>query len=221
MTKLRLWLLLFAVLFIALPTGKAFAHAELQESSPAAGATLSEPVKEITATFSENIQPMSTLTVVDQANKQVKPDHIEVAGKKLTAAFSKALEQGAYTVQWQNVADDGHASKGSFTFTVGTGTQGGSTTGATNGATGSTTGNALGNRAGAASGSGSGTVGGASDAAGATGTAAGASGTSAVVTQGQSGIKRYAPAIAIVVVCLLVALTFLFFIPKRKQGKRD
>jgi hypothetical protein len=186
MMKPRLWLLLFAVLFVASPAGKAFAHAALQETSPAAGATLSEPVKEITATFSENIQPMSTLTVVDQANKQLKPDHVEVAGKKLTASFNKALGQGSYTVQWQNVADDGHASKGSFTFTVGAG-------------------------AGAASSTGS--------VAGASGTAAGAP--AAAAGQGQSGMKRYAPAAAIVVVCLLAVLAFVFFVPKRKMGKRD
>ncbi len=118
---------LFAGLALALVFGllsgpqAASAHAELQSSSPAAGATVDAGVTSISMTFSEDIS-------VDSSTAQLQGPSGAVAGA--TAAVDRAnranmsittpaLSPGAYTVRWTAVTEDDNATEnGSFTFTV-------------------------------------------------------------------------------------------------------
>lgn len=99
----------------------ALAHATLKNASPAAGATVDAPPKEIALTFNEKIeQAFSSITVADGAGKEV------AAGKARVDADNPAvvrlalpgLAAGTYTVSWAVAGHDGHRRKGDFKFTV-------------------------------------------------------------------------------------------------------
>ena len=97
------------------------AHALLVSSNPAAGTSLSQLPKAVTATFSESVVPgLSSLQVLDASGRVVAGDsHAEPGDVTLTVALP-ALLSGVYTVRWKTVSsDDGHVANGSFTFGVG------------------------------------------------------------------------------------------------------
>jgi copper transport protein len=108
---------------LSLPQGAA-AHALLIASTPAAGATLSEPPTEVVLTFGEAPDPkLSTVRVLDASGQ----DHargavVPVPGKPEELKVDlKPLPDGVFTVAWRTVsAVDGHVAAGSFAFGVGT-----------------------------------------------------------------------------------------------------
>lgn len=94
------------------------AHAKLQSSSPANAAQLTEPPKMLTLNFNEAAQ-VAVLKLLNGGNE------IPIAidkNAKASRSFSyplPALAAGIYTVRWTAVAaDDGHVTKGSFTFSI-------------------------------------------------------------------------------------------------------
>lgn len=98
----------------------ALAHAHPHETVPAANATVPTPPKAVSLTFDEDLQP--TMSRVE-----VKEDgHVVSVGKGTADAKNARLlsvplakaHAGKYTVTWHALATDGHASSGSYTFTV-------------------------------------------------------------------------------------------------------
>lgn len=98
----------------------ACAHAFPSAERPPAGSTLSAAPQEVTITFDAPIESLfATLRVVDDSG------HDEAAGaprvgarrRELSVAL-KSLGPGDYTVKWAVVAEDGHRTEGSYTFTV-------------------------------------------------------------------------------------------------------
>jgi copper transport protein len=106
-----------------LPPGAA-AHALLIASTPAAGATLSEPPTEVVLTFGETPDAkLTTVKVLDVSGQdQVDGAVASVAGKPDQVKVRlKPLPDGVYTVAWRTVsAVDGHVVAGSFAFGIGT-----------------------------------------------------------------------------------------------------
>lgn len=110
------------VLLAGLPA-PALAHAHLQRTAPSAGARLATAPSELRLTFSE--APALAVSSV----RLVGPDGAAVPLGGLAAASGAprvvvvpirgALGAGAYMVTWQIVADDGHPTRGQFTFTIG------------------------------------------------------------------------------------------------------
>ncbi len=106
------------LLALAIAAGPAFGHARLVSSSPAPNATLSEAPKTLTLNFSEAAQ-LGVLKLT-KAGKDV-PVSFDRGAK---AASSMAiplpvLDAGTYEVEWTALAaDDGHVTKGRFSFTV-------------------------------------------------------------------------------------------------------
>ena len=103
-----------------LPTAGADAHSLLLESSPAAGATLSEGPPRISLRFNNRIEKsLSTIRVVDERGTP-RPATVlpgDAAADRLTATLP-ALAPGAWRVEWQVLSTDGHIVSGRFSFRV-------------------------------------------------------------------------------------------------------
>ena len=94
-------------------------HAILKESSPAANATVAGPDVAITLKYNSRVDstrskvqlshPDNSVTDLPLA-KQVSPDTLSSKATGLTA--------GAYKLQWQVLAPDGHITRGVVPFTV-------------------------------------------------------------------------------------------------------
>jgi copper resistance protein C len=108
-----------AVLALSAPAGAA-GHSLLLESSPAAGATLSEAPPQISLRFNNRIEKsLSSIRVLDErgAPRPVTMLAGEGAADRLIATVS-ALAPGAWRVEWQVLSTDGHIVNGRFSFRV-------------------------------------------------------------------------------------------------------
>jgi methionine-rich copper-binding protein CopC len=95
------------------------AHAELEQSAPANGSTVTVAPDYFTLTFSESAH-LTALTIQrdgDTSAQKIEPlpkeasEHFNIPAPRLTA--------GVYTLKFRNVAaDDGHVMSGSIKFTV-------------------------------------------------------------------------------------------------------
>jgi copper resistance protein C len=103
-----------------LASGPCLAHAKLTSSLPADNAQLSEAPKTLTLKFSEAAQLAMLKLVHDGKEVPVPLDKSAKAGQTFTLTMP-ALAPGKYTVQWSAMAaDDGHVTKGSFSFSIAT-----------------------------------------------------------------------------------------------------
>lgn len=116
---------LAACLFIALFFGvaRASAHANLIRSEPAANSANPVSPTRVRLWFSEDIEPSFTnIAVLDKSGVSFdKADSHRLTGEAAAMELSlNDLPQGLYTVVWKAIsAVDGHATQGSFSFTVG------------------------------------------------------------------------------------------------------
>jgi methionine-rich copper-binding protein CopC len=96
----------------------AFGHAKLAASTPANHAQLMEAPKTLTLTFDEAAQLASLVLVTAGKDIPVALDRTSKAATVVTVPLP-ALAAGNYEVKWSALAaDDGHVSKGSFTFAL-------------------------------------------------------------------------------------------------------
>jgi methionine-rich copper-binding protein CopC len=96
------------------------AHSLLLESSPAAGATLTEGPPRISLRFNNRIEKkLSTIRVLDEhgAPRPVTMLVSDGAADRLSATVP-ALTPGAWRVEWQVLSTDGHIVNGNFSFRV-------------------------------------------------------------------------------------------------------
>jgi methionine-rich copper-binding protein CopC len=109
---------LVSVLLLSL-TGLAHAHAKLEKSEPASGATLTVTPKHVQLWFNEALDvAVSRVELTSSAGKvELGPVHT-MGDKSLMAVISGKVADGAYTVSWQTAGDDGHVVKGDYTFTL-------------------------------------------------------------------------------------------------------
>ena len=95
-------------------------HAELEESDPADGETITTPYT-LTATFSEEFDPdpdASFIRVQNSAGEVVASGGHDDQANGMTVELP-ALPPGEYTARWQTTtADDNGVERGTFTFTV-------------------------------------------------------------------------------------------------------
>jgi methionine-rich copper-binding protein CopC len=97
----------------------AVAHNRLLKTEPAAQAALKAAPARVQFWFFEKPDlAITKITVKGPAGAvDVGPAHA-VSEKVVAADFKGKLAAGAYTVSWQTAGDDGHISKGVFSFTV-------------------------------------------------------------------------------------------------------
>jgi methionine-rich copper-binding protein CopC len=94
-------------------------HAILKESSPAANSTIAGPDLSVTLKYNVRVDSARSkiqLSCPDQSviglpiDKQVSPDTL--------SSKATGLTPGAYKIQWQVLAPDGHITRGAVPFTV-------------------------------------------------------------------------------------------------------
>ena len=106
------------VAFAAAPAA-ASAHAELLRTSPRKNATVSDSLRAVRLTFSQQILGGS-VRVIDPRDRNVATssgrDPRNVT--RLRAVLSRSLRSGRYMVRWTVRAADGHTQRGSYRFRI-------------------------------------------------------------------------------------------------------
>jgi copper resistance protein C len=108
-----------SLLFAAFGTVAAHAHAFLDHASPLVGSTVASAPREVSLTFTQNIEAaFSSVQVTDSNGTRVDSGKPQVGGNTMRVGL-KSLPQGTYRVRWQALSVDTHKTEGSFTFRVG------------------------------------------------------------------------------------------------------
>lgn len=119
--------LCFAIVIALAPTVASAAPAapasqaapEYQSSEPRDGAELHEAPDEVTATFSEPLDPASRLAVTDECGKRVDDGNVEVFANEMSVGIERA-PSGHYTVSYEarGLAGVTGSTRGRFAFHV-------------------------------------------------------------------------------------------------------
>ena len=122
----RVAIALAALLLVAVVGPRvALAHAHLESSTPADGATVASGLTQVTITFSEEIsvdQSNAQLAAADGSAVSGATSAVDRANRNTVTLTTPALADGNYTVTWRAVTeDDNGITNGTFSFTVGTG----------------------------------------------------------------------------------------------------
>jgi hypothetical protein len=112
--------IVIALTIAAAPTALVAWHNHLKKSAPAADEAVATP-KEIRLWFAEKVNPkISSITVASETGPKAETGKVRGTDDPLSIAVdvSKPLAAGKYAVTWRTAGDDGHAVKGTYTFTV-------------------------------------------------------------------------------------------------------
>jgi copper transport protein len=123
------WLTLICVLtlclfgaFVASPA-RAYAHADLQQAEPAAGAAVPTPPDALRLRFSEPLDGSATrVEVLDASGNRVDRDDLTIGppNDRLLTVSLGGLVEGVYTVRWWSLSQtDGHRWQGGYRFGIG------------------------------------------------------------------------------------------------------
>src|ERR671934_346488 len=108
-------------IFVALCVpAAAAAHANLVRSVPADRAVIATAPRVVRVVFDDTVRPASGIRAIRNGGGSVlggKPR--VVGGKTLVVPLRNGLGNGAYTVLWRIVSDDGHTEAGVLSFAVG------------------------------------------------------------------------------------------------------
>ncbi|OLL84284.1 MULTISPECIES: copper resistance CopC family protein [unclassified Pseudonocardia] len=107
------------LLAVVLGAAPAWAHTELESSTPAADAQVADAPTTVTLTFSEEIPAHeATVTVRGPDGAAYAAGPATGDGATLTVPLRPLGPAGAYTVDYRVVSDDGHPVAGTVPFTL-------------------------------------------------------------------------------------------------------
>jgi copper resistance protein C len=116
---MRLRILLISLLLATLSDAAAQAHALLDHADPAVGSTVASAPREVSLTFTQNLEAaFSSVQVTDANGTRVDEGKAQISGNTMHVGL-KSLAAGTYQVRWQALSVDTHKTEGSFTFSVG------------------------------------------------------------------------------------------------------
>ena len=116
---MRLRVLFLSLLAMTFGDVAARAHAFLDRASPLVGSTVASAPREVSLTFTQNLESaFSSVQVTDANGGRVDQGKAQVSGNTMRVGL-KSLSPGTYRVRWQALSVDTHKTEGSFTFTVG------------------------------------------------------------------------------------------------------
>ena len=99
----------------------AFAHAQLESSSPAGGSSVATAPSQVSVTFDEPPQAgFSTLTVIGPDGTAYQTGKPTLTGSTVSIGVSPLGPAGQYQIGYRVVSDDGHPVTGSLAFTLST-----------------------------------------------------------------------------------------------------
>jgi copper transport protein len=105
-----------AVAALMLPT-PAFAHATLEQTSPAFGARVQAAPPMLTLRFDQHTKALPRSVQLFSATGSIPVSGVRSTGRTLRATLPR-LAKGPYTVRWHAMSGDGHVVSGVFTFGV-------------------------------------------------------------------------------------------------------
>jgi methionine-rich copper-binding protein CopC len=114
MKKILVFTLMFYIAFVY----NVFAHTGLESSSPQNGEVIKEELNQITLTFETKIEQGSTFELQKSTGEPEIVEDIALSENVMVGRLKSPLKNGDYTVIWNIIGADGHATKGQFTFTV-------------------------------------------------------------------------------------------------------
>lgn len=116
---MRTCILIVSMLLALFGTTAARAHAFLDHASPLVGSAMPTAPREVTLTFTQNIEAaFSSVQVTDAGGARVDEGKPQVSGNTMRIGL-KSLSAGTYRVRWQVLSVDTHKTEGAFTFRVG------------------------------------------------------------------------------------------------------
>lgn len=121
--RIRTWLgacglLLAAVVALGLPA-LVEAHADVKAATPAADATVTTAVSEVSATYTEPLDADSRLVVIDADGVTIARGAVDPKDdQRMVAKLDQAYVVGTFTVRSTAIATDGHVERATWTFTV-------------------------------------------------------------------------------------------------------
>ena len=116
---MRIRILTLSLLLTAFGGVAARAHAFLDHASPLVGSTVASAPREVSLTFTQNLESaFSSVQVTDANGGRVDQGKAQVSGNTMRVGL-KSLSTGTYRVRWHALSVDTHKTEGSFTFTVG------------------------------------------------------------------------------------------------------
>jgi len=108
-----------ALVLVLYPVAQAGAHALVVESTPAANATIAGQDVDLRVRFSDRIdKKRSKLGLAAAAGQAYPVELLDVEDADTLAGHVTGLPAGAYRLQWQVLAVDGHITRGEIPFTV-------------------------------------------------------------------------------------------------------
>jgi copper resistance protein C len=111
--------MLAVAVLATVPAAPALAHTQLERTSPAKNARVSDSLRTVRLTFSQQIRGGS-VRVIDPRDRDVATssgrDPRNVT--RLRAVLRRGLRSGRYTVRWTLRAADGHTQRGSYSFRI-------------------------------------------------------------------------------------------------------
>ena len=109
---------------IALPlllvgTVAATAHALLNGANPRVGSSVQTPPREVSLTFTQNLEvSFSTMSVTNASGQRVDAGNVSVSGNTMRVPL-RSVGSGTYQVHWRVLSIDTHTTSGNFSFRVG------------------------------------------------------------------------------------------------------
>ena len=113
-TRILIVSLLWAALGVAV-----HAHAFLDHASPLVGSTVASGPREVSLTFTQNLEAaFSSVEVTGPNGARVDAGKPQISGNTMHVGL-KAAGPGSYHVRWHVLSVDTHKTEGNFTFRVG------------------------------------------------------------------------------------------------------
>ncbi|WP_243653414.1 copper resistance CopC family protein [Pseudonocardia endophytica] len=104
---------------LVLGSAPAWAHAELESSDPAEGASVAKAPGAVTLTFSEAVAPnLATISVSGPGGTRYEAGPATGSGPTLRVPLKPLGAAGGYTITYRVTSDDGHPISGIVPFTL-------------------------------------------------------------------------------------------------------